>query len=166
MTPSGKEGVTAPDFREALARWASGVSVVSIRDEHGVAATTVSSFSSLSLDPPLVLVALTESSRTLKRVQAAGRFSVSILSAAQKDIAMRCAKGEAAHAEFDDDAFLQGTLASLSCTVRDVLHYGDHLLLIGQVLGIHHGPHQEPLLYWNRAYRAVTALPPAEPENP
>jgi flavin reductase (DIM6/NTAB) family NADH-FMN oxidoreductase RutF len=40
-----------------------------------------------------------------------------------------------------------------------VHRYGDHLLLIGQVVGIHRGAEQEPLLYWNRAYRAVTALP-------
>ncbi|MCY1077372.1 flavin reductase family protein [Archangium lansingense] len=158
MSQSTPEGVSAPDFREALARWASGVAVVSVRDEQGLAATTVSSFNSLSLTPPLVVVALSESSRTLKRVQASGRFSVSILASAQRDIAVRCSKGEAEDAAFDDDAFARDCLAGLSCTLRDLHRYGDHLLLIGQVVNVRRGEEREPLLYWNRAYRAVTAL--------
>ncbi|WP_224360967.1 flavin reductase family protein [Hyalangium versicolor] len=165
MTPSSSEGVNALDFREALARWASGVSVVAVRDEQGLAATTVSSFSSLSLEPPLVLLSLSDSSRTLKRVQAAGRFTVSILSAAQQDTAVHCAKGESAQAAFDEAAFVRDCLAGLSCTVLDLRRYGDHLLLVGQVVSILRGEAREPLLYWNRAYRAVTGLPPADPAN-
>ena len=159
MAPSTSEGVTAPDFREALARWASGVAVVSVRDAQGLAATTVSSFSSLSLAPPLVLLSLTEASRTLKRVEVARRFSVSILSASQHQVAVGCSKGGADAHAFDEGAFVQDCLAGLSCTLLDVHRYGDHLLLIGQVVGIHLGAAQEPLLYWNRAYRALTALP-------
>ena len=156
MAQGTPEGVSAPGFREVLCRWASGVSVVSVRDAQGLAATTVSAFSSLSLEPPLVLVALSESSRTLKRVQDSGRFTVSILSSAQRDISVRCAKGEAEDAAFDEDAFVRDCLAGLSCTLLDTPRYGDHFLLIGQVVGIRRGEEREPLLYWNRAYRTIT----------
>ncbi|WP_257449681.1 flavin reductase family protein [Archangium lipolyticum] len=150
--------MSVPDFREALARWASGVAVVSVRDAQGLGATTVSSFSSLSLEPPLVLVALSERSRTLKRVQVAGRFTVSVLSSTQRDIAVRCSKGEAEDAAFDDDAFVRDCLAGFSCTLLDLHRHGDHLLLIGRVVGVRREEEREPLLYWNRAYRAVTTL--------
>ncbi|RKH37240.1 flavin reductase family protein [Corallococcus sicarius] len=163
MTQGGPEGVTALDFREAMSRWASGVAVVSVRDAEGVAATTVSSFSSLSLDPPLVVVALQQISRTLKRVEAAGRFSVSVLSTTQRDISVRCAKGESDGLAFSEEAFVQDCLASLSCTLLDVHRYGDHLLLVGRVVGIQRGADGEPLVYWNRAYRAVTAHPDPAP---
>lgn len=155
MIQSTPDGVSASGFREVLARWASGVAVVSVRDAQGLGATTVSSFSSLSLEPPLVLVALSDASRTLKRVQAAGRFTVSILASAQRDVSVRCSKGEAEDAAFDDDAFARECLAGLSCTLLDVHRYGDHLLLIGRVVGVRRGEEREPLLYWNRAYRAI-----------
>ncbi|RKH35816.1 flavin reductase [Corallococcus praedator] len=163
MSQSGPEGVSALDFREAMSRWASGVAVVSVRDAEGVAATTVSSFSSLSLSPPLVVLALQQTSRTLKRVEAAGRFSVSVLSTAQREISVRCAKGDAEGLAFDERAFVQDSLAGLGCDVLDVHRYGDHLLLVGRVVGIQRGVEGDPLVYWNRGYRAVTAHPDPEP---
>ncbi|MFP2924251.1 flavin reductase family protein [Pyxidicoccus sp. 3LG] len=165
MTQSTSDGVDALEFRDAMARWASGVAVVSVRDGQGLAATTVSSFNSLSLEPPLVVVALSDRSRSLKRVEAAGRFTVSVLSSAQRDVAMRCAKGEARDAEFDEGAFVLDSLSGLGCTLVDVHRYGDHSLLVGRVTAVRRGGEHEPLLYWNRAYRAVTELPPAGTEN-
>ncbi|QSQ25352.1 flavin reductase [Pyxidicoccus parkwayensis] len=163
MLPSPQAGVDARDFRDALSRWASGVAVVSLRDAHGLAATTVSSFSALSLEPPLVLVALKETSRTLKRVEAAGRFTVSVLTSTQRDIAAKCASGAAEEAAFDERAWVHGSLVGLSCELHDLRPYGDHLLVAGRVLGVYRGVDSEPLLYWNRAYRAVTELPSAGP---
>ncbi|MCP3137415.1 flavin reductase family protein [Pyxidicoccus xibeiensis] len=165
MTQSTSEGVAPSGFRDAMAQWASGVAVVAVRDAEGLAATTVSSFSSLSLEPPLVVVALSERSRTLKRVEAAGRFTVSVLSVAQREVAVKCAKGEAEDAAFDEGAFVRDGLAGLSCTVEAVHRYGDHLLLVGRVTEVRRGEEQEPLLYWSRAYRAVSELPSAGTEN-
>lgn len=163
MTQSGTEGVAAPDFREAMSRWASGVAVVSVRDADGVAATTISSFSSLSLTPPLVVLALQKTSRTLHRVEAARHFSVSVLSATQREVSVRCAKGEAEGLVFDEGAFVQDSLMGLACALLDVHRYGDHLLLVGLVERIQRGAEGEPLLYWNRAYRALTAHPEPGP---
>ena len=155
MDSSSHPGVPAPDFKEALSRWASGVSVVAVRDAQGIAATTVSSFSSLSLEPPLVLVALKEGSRTLKRVESSERFTVSVLSSAQQEVSARCARGEAEEAAFDEDARVRDSLVGLSCALHDLRRYGDHLLLVGRVVAVHRGVDGEPLLYWNRAYRAL-----------
>lgn len=148
-----------------MARWASGVAVVAIRDTEGLRATTVSSFSSLSLEPPLVVVALSDASRTLKRVEASGVFTLSILSAAQRSISVRCAKGELDAQLFDADAFVQDSLVGLSCQVHGLHRHGDHTLIVGRVTRVHEGRPQEPLLYWARGYRTVTSLPPSDSDG-
>ncbi|WP_043711767.1 flavin reductase family protein [Corallococcus macrosporus] len=162
MTQGSPEGVDAKGFRDAMAQWATGVAVVAMRDAEGLRATTVSSFSSLSLEPPLVVVALSEASRTLKRVEATGRFTLSILSAAQRSISARCAKGELDEALFDADAFVRDSLVGLSCQVHGLHRHGDHTLIVGRVTRLHEGRRQEPLLYWERGYRTVTSLPPSD----
>ena len=165
MTQSTPEGVEARGFRDAMARWASGVAVVAIRDTEGLRATTVSSFSSLSLDPPLVVVALSDASRTLKRVEDSGVFTLSILSAAQRSISVQCAKGELDAQFFDADAFVRDSLVGLSCQVHGLHRYGDHTLIVGRVTRLHEGRPQEPLLYWARGYRTVTSLPPSDSDG-
>ncbi|NMO16134.1 flavin reductase [Pyxidicoccus fallax] len=163
MSQDSQAPVATSDFKEALSRWASGVAVVSVRDAEGLCAATVSSFSSLSLEPALVLVALKENSRTLKRVEAAGRFTVSVLSSTQREVAASCASGAPDTAAFDENAWVRDSLVGLSCSLHELRRYGDHLLVVGQVRSVQRGVEAEPLLYWNRAYRAVTALPPAGP---
>ncbi len=162
MIQSTPEGVDARGFRDALARWASGVAVLAVRDAEGVRATTVSSFSSLSLEPPLVVVALSQASRTLQRVEATGGFTLSVLSAAQRSVSVTCAQGEPDARLFDDAAFVQDSLVGLSCVVHGLHRHGDHTLIVGRVTRIHEGRQQEPLLYWERGYRTVTSLPPSD----
>ncbi|WP_426753357.1 flavin reductase family protein [Myxococcus sp. Y35] len=162
MTQSSPEGVDARGFRDAMARWASGVAVVAVRDAEGLRATTVSSFSSLSLEPPLVVVALSQASRTLPRVEASGGFTLSILSAAQRSVSVQCARGELDAQLFDDNAFVRDSLVGLSCVVQGLHRHGDHTLIVGRVTRLHEGRPQEPLLYWERGYRTVTSLPPSD----
>ena len=71
-------------FRDALGRFASGVTVVTVRDADGVHGITVSAFSSVSLEPPLVMVAVGKKARAHARIAAAGRFGVSVLAADQQ----------------------------------------------------------------------------------
>jgi flavin reductase (NADH) len=166
MNVASPPGVDASDFRAALSRWASGVAIVSVRDAQGLAATTVSSFSSLSLSPPLVMVALAERSQTLERVKASGRFTVSLLAAGQQEAASRCAKRAADEADFDEDGHVRGSLASLACTTHDLRQYGDHLLLVGRVERLQLGAGGAPLLYWDRGYRVLAQLPaPTGPDK-
>ncbi|WP_044890881.1 flavin reductase family protein [Myxococcus hansupus] len=162
MMQSTPGGVDARGFRDAMARWASGVAVVAVRDAEGLRATTVSSFSSLSLEPPLVVVALSQASRTLTRVEAAGGFTLSVLSSAQRSISVKCARGELDAHLFDDDAFVRDSLMGLSCVVHGLHRHGDHTLIVGRVTRLHEGRPQEPLLYWERGYRTVTSLLPSD----
>src|SRR5512140_3664520 len=78
-------------FRDLLARWASGVTVVTVRDGDAVHGMTASSFASVSVDPPLVLVCLYRGTRTREHIVRERRFAINILSAEQQDIAERFA---------------------------------------------------------------------------
>lgn len=157
MDRDAQSDVSSMDFRNALARWATGVAVVSVRDGLGLAATTVSSFNSLTLDPPLVLVALADRAKALPRIQASGVYTLSVLTAQQQPISERCAQTQALEEDFDEAGRVKGALMTLRCTLHDTQRYGGHTLLVGRVqeVRLHDGP-AEPLIYWNRAYRAIT----------
>lgn len=153
--------VSPHTFRDALARWATGVAVVAVRDARGVAATTVSSFSSLTLEPPLVLVALSERAQALPRIQAAGRYVINVLSSEQVELADRCSRTEVREDDLDARGLIPGALVSLSCTLHDSPRYGTHTLLVGRVHEVVTLDRAaEPLLYWNRQYRNLSDLPP------
>jgi flavin reductase (NADH) len=116
----------------------------------------VSSFTSLSLDPPLVSVALSTKSRTLKRIESTGEFTVSVLGAGQQSVAEQCARLDAPDAAlFDESGHVLGAIGALTCRVHDIRTYGDHLLVVGEVDMARRNEHDAPLLYWNRAYRAL-----------
>lgn len=160
MDPAGPSDVSSMDFRNALARWATGVAVVSVRDEVGLSATTVSSFNSLTLEPPLVLVALADRAKALPRILASGGYTISVLTSTQQEISHRCAQSQAREEDFDPQGRVRGALMSLRCSLHDANRYGGHTLLVGRVqdVTLHEGP-AEPLLYWNRDYRGLVPLP-------
>lgn len=160
MDAGGQADVSSIDFRNALAQWATGVAVVSVRDQDGLSATTVSSFNSLTLEPPLVLVALADKGKSLPRVLAAGAYTISVLTSEQREISERCAQTQAREEDFDAEGRVQGALVSLRCAVHDTHRHGGHLLLVGRVLEVRHNPRSaEPLLYWNRDYRSLSLKP-------
>lgn len=147
-------------FREALARFASGVTVVITRN--GAAAHvgfTASAFSSLSLDPPLVLVCLQKDADSYEAFMQAERFTVSILATGQRDIARRFAtkgidKLDGTVVVTAPDSGLpriDGASAWLDCRMRSRLDGGDHTILIGEVVAAGAGD-AEPLLHFNRAF--------------
>lgn len=161
MSAGLPEDISSLAFRNALSQWASGVAVVTVRDALGVAATTVSSFSSLTLEPPLVLVALSERARALPRIEAAGRYVINVLTSEQLDLADRCSRTEVQEVDVDDAGRIPGALVSLSCSVHDAPRYGTHTLLVGRVHEVVSLDREaEPLLYWNRQYRHLSDLPP------
>lgn len=148
-------------FRNALSQWATGVAVVAIRDATGVAATTVSSFSGLTLEPPLVMVALSDRARALPRIEAAGRYVINVLASDQIDLAERCSRTEVREEELDAEGRVAGALVSIVCTLHDAPRYGTHTLLVGRVHEVVTLDRPaEPLLYWNRHYRALSDLLP------
>lgn len=132
--------VSGLDLRAAMGRFASGVAVVTTVTRGRADGMTVNSLTSVSLDPPVLLVCLTESARSTAAVLAAGRFAVSVLSAGQRSVALRFAARGADH--FAGLPLVYGdhtvpvvpeALAHLECSISDSRHVGDHVVIFGEV---------------------------------
>ncbi|WP_214366439.1 flavin reductase family protein [Pseudonocardia sp. H11422] len=127
-------------MRRTIGRFATGVAVVTTVDRDQPHGMTVNSLTSVSLEPPLLLVCLTTGARTTDAVVRAGRFAVNILGARQEEIALRFARRGADH--FDglplrygehDVPVVPDALAHLECTVDRHFEAGDHVVVIGHV---------------------------------
>lgn len=138
------------------------VTVVTAPGAEAPAGATANAVASLSLAPPLMLVCLERSSRTLEAVRAAGRFAVNVLGADGAEQA-RVFASQAPHAEkwrgveWRDRAglpVLDEALVWVACELRDVLDGGDHVIVTGSVLAL--GAREgDPLLFHEGAYRAL-----------
>jgi flavin reductase (DIM6/NTAB) family NADH-FMN oxidoreductase RutF len=134
----------APDerhLRNALARFATGVTVVTTRTQEGkLEGLTANSFSAVSLDPPLVLWSLKASARSLPSFRAAGHFAVNVLAASQHGLCRRFATPRAD--KFEDVDYtsglagcplLTGALAIFECSMETQVAGGDHVIFFGRV---------------------------------
>jgi 3-hydroxy-9,10-secoandrosta-1,3,5(10)-triene-9,17-dione monooxygenase reductase component len=156
--------VDSLSFRRALGQFASGVTVVTTRDASGrPLGLTVSSFCSVSLHPPLVLVCLDRRSDANAGLDESGHFAVSVLSEEQEDVSRRFAAP--GPGKFDGFRFVEGrhglplvpgALAHVQCRVRSRHEEGDHLVWVGEVLALAASPGR-PLLYHAGAYHALPA---------
>jgi flavin reductase (DIM6/NTAB) family NADH-FMN oxidoreductase RutF len=164
----------ATDFKDALASWASGVSVVATAAGDLVYGLTVSSFTSLSLDPPLVLVCLGNRNRLAALIQDAGRFTISLLAAEQGWVSAQLARsgrepaptlGVPQEASAAGLPWVAGAVAHLACDLERHLPVGDHTIVVGRVTEAVAHPDRAPLLYYRRGYRAVGQADP-EPAQP
>ena len=152
----------AQDLRRLMSRWATGVAVVTSSDEAGPRGATTNAVTSLSLDPPLVLVALDRGSNTLRAVRASGRFCVNVLAAEQEDVARRFAtkaSGEeklagVAHELAEGMPVLHGVLAWLVCRLEQELEGGDHAILVGRPLEAGGDQDAHPLVFFSGRYRS------------
>ncbi len=151
-------------LKDALAAWASGVAVVGARDAEGDHGTTVSSFTSVSLEPPLVLVSLASNARILTPIEASRRFSVSVLAADQQAASTYLATrgrapgfGPVPTVRLSDDLpGVEAALAHLTCSIEAAIPQGDHTLLVGRVTSAAADPTPRPaLLYFQRGYRTL-----------
>ena len=157
--------ISASDFRQAIGHFASGVTVVtSIRADGEPVGTTASAVTSLSLDPPLVLVCLGRASLTLQAVRAHGAFVVNVLAAPQRHLSANFARrGQAAAWDGvrhrpgpTGSPRLDGVLAALECTVENSLPGGDHEIVVGRVRDVETSDNDAaPLLYWRGAYTSL-----------
>jgi len=153
------------DFREALASWAGGVTVVTTRHDGLVYGITVSSFTSLSLDPLLVLVCLHNTNRLARMIQDSGRFAVSILADGQDEVARWFAEPgrepTPAFAKFGTiemstgSPIVAGAVAHVDCEFEHKVPGGDHSIIVGRVVGAASDPLRRPLVYFRRAYRTL-----------
>jgi flavin reductase (DIM6/NTAB) family NADH-FMN oxidoreductase RutF len=139
-------------FRGCVGEFATGVAVVTAEHEDFSAGMTLNSFTSVSLEPLLVLVSLGTGSRTLHATSASGRFAVSILKREQRDVALDFSEPGALfprrHVERDREGFLTVSAAAavLRCQVERIEEAGDHALVLGEVVSIAHGG-GEPLIF-------------------
>ncbi|HEX4732548.1 MAG TPA: 3,4-dihydroxy-2-butanone-4-phosphate synthase [Solirubrobacterales bacterium] len=149
-------------MRDVMGHFATGVSVVTAREEGGApVGTTANAVSSVSLDPPLLLACLANDSETMAAIRAGGRFAVNILAEDQRHHSDRFArKGEAVGAhevDFDDHEIgvpvLPGALATIACEVEAIHPAGDHQIVVGEARHLdRREPATQPLLFYRGSY--------------
>ena len=156
--------VSVDDFKKALQLWASGVSVVTTSSEKfGVQGMTVTAFTSVSVNPPQVLVCINDSADTGAGIEESQSFAVNILNADQQDLSNQFAGGTSQQQRFENTDWkagitgapiLNNTLMSLDCKVVEKVLAGTHWIIIGEVQDCvcRSG---EPLLYYRGAYRQL-----------
>ncbi len=135
-------------LRDAFARFVTGVTVVTAQSDAGPVAITANSFTSVSLDPPLVLWCLGCDSNRYEAFMAARHYAIHVLSADQRDLCDLFARDGAALARMPHNRNARGVpvladcLARFDCSLRDVHRAGDHQVIIGEVeaLGFRPGP--------------------------
>lgn len=157
--------VTAAAFRHAMGHFATGVTVITSVGPHGQpVGTTASAVSSLSLDPPLLLVCFDQSSQTLAAIRAHGAFAVNVLAAPQEKLSANFARrglttdwdGVPHRPGLTGSPRLHGVLATLECTVEHRLPGGDHEIVVGRVRDTQTGDDEAvPLLFWRGRYASL-----------
>ncbi len=156
--------VSVDDFKKALQLWASGVTVVTTNSEKfGVQGMTVTAFTSVSVNPPQVLVCINDSADTGAGIDESQTFAVNILNADQQDLSSQFAGGTSQQQRFENTDWkagitgapiLNNTLMSLDCKVVEKVLAGTHWIIIGEVQDCVCRS-REPLLYYRGAYRQL-----------
>jgi len=150
--------VTRDEFRNALGRFASGVTVVTAIFADGPWGMTVSAFSSLSLEPPLVLICIDKRAGGHDNLAVGSFFAVNILSDCQEEVSRRFASRDVDRFEgirfrpgSTGAPLLDGALANIECRAIDAHPGGDHTIIVGEVLAteISDG---KPLAYFRGSY--------------
>jgi flavin reductase (DIM6/NTAB) family NADH-FMN oxidoreductase RutF len=153
-------------FRNAMRHLAAGVSVITVGRGNDIAGMTVTSVSSLSVDPPTLLVSVDRASSSWPLLLRHGFFGVNILSSDQIDIAERFSgKGGLKGAERFAGAqwitrasgtpLLAGALAAIDCEIEDIVERHTHGILIGRVMDMRLSPRTAALAYWQGQYVAI-----------
>ena len=150
-------------FRKALGFFATGVTVVTGLTHDGVpVGVTVNAFSSVSLNPPLILICLANTTGCLDAFCESDRFCVNILGEDQEALSEDFA-GPQEH-KFKDRTYetwesgcpiLPGCLVTMECTRTNTIDGGDHFIVLGKVDRIEHAPDGRPLLYFKSTYNGI-----------
>jgi flavin reductase (DIM6/NTAB) family NADH-FMN oxidoreductase RutF len=137
MPPFTPGPETARAFRDALGRFATGVTIVTTRTESGPLGITANSFASVSLDPPLVLWSPARASRRFAAFESAKDFSIHILSESQHQMATAFTRdGWPLDGGWHDDdgaPVIEGCIARFDCTRHAIHDGGDHAIVVGRV---------------------------------
>jgi flavin reductase (DIM6/NTAB) family NADH-FMN oxidoreductase RutF len=178
--------VTAPEatfdsrrFRDVLGHFATGVAVITAVAPSGPVGMVVSSFTSVSLEPPLVAFLPDKSSTSWPKIRAAGAFCVNILSAGQEDLCAQFARkgidkfaGVAWREASTGAPILEGGMAWIDCELAQTFESGDHFIAIGRVLQLEAAEYGVPLVFFQGGYGHFEFPPaparavPASPAGP
>ena len=145
-------------FKQLLGRFASGVTVVTTKNNEGVHGVTVSAFSSLSMEPPLVLICIARTGSSHDMLLAGQRFVVNILSAKQASLAYKFANPDLdSQARFADENYhttenglpvFEANLAHIACRLINTFDGGDHTIFVGEIESGDFSEGEEPLVYY------------------
>jgi flavin reductase (DIM6/NTAB) family NADH-FMN oxidoreductase RutF len=137
-----------------MSRFATGVAVVATMDEGAPYAAAVNSLTSVSLEPPLILVCLQLHSRTAAAIERCGAFSVSVLADTHEAYSRRFAKSHPSEGELelvDGLPVVTGCVAGMICETESMQVKGDHVIIVGEVVRTHQGEGM-PLLFFGSKY--------------
>lgn len=152
------------EFKKSLSRFASGVTIVTYTGNGESGGITVSSFSSLSMDPPLVLFSINRSVGSHEKLLQSSHFCIHILSREQETLSNQFSSSKIDKNELlrnisierkEEIPLLPGSLSRLFCERFAIYEGGDHSIFIGKVLSAETDESKEPLLYYNRGYRTL-----------
>ena len=161
--PEYHAGSDARTLRDALGCFATGVTIVTAIGKDGLPfGLTANSFTSVSLDPPLLLVCVAHSSSSAEAIKAVDHFAVNVLQIGQQPTSNRFAsKGEDRFANTPwspgetGAPLLTGSLSAFECAREAIHDGGDHFILVGRVLKANFEPRRDPLLYFRGKYRRL-----------
>ncbi|MBA6437032.1 flavin reductase family protein [Streptomyces sp. GMR22] len=166
--PGVRTALDAEEFREAMARLAAPLTIVTTHDAEGRPwGFTASAVTSVSLDPPLVLVGIAHASSCFAAFAATGEFVINVLGAQHRDTARRfAARGTDRFAGGDFDVVggagpprLPDAHAALRCTVADRVPVGDHDLILGTPTEVHTAASTRPLMWHLRQFHTFGPSP-------
>lgn len=155
--------VTSDDFRDAAGKFATGVTVITTDRAGKAYGTTVSAVSSLSMDPPMMLICLNSASQTHDMVLKSGKFAVNVLSEDQEDLAFAFArKGDSKftgvpYHYLEEVPSLDGALTTIACRTVDTIKGGTHTVFLAEVVGIEHND-SRPLMYFRGKFGKLTQV--------
>jgi flavin reductase (DIM6/NTAB) family NADH-FMN oxidoreductase RutF len=151
------------EFRNALRKFASGVTVVTVAADGALHGMTASAFASVSLDPPLILVCLDKASRTRALIARTGAFAVNVLRSDHQDTSQAFSRAgvkpfaTVPHKTGSNGApLLDEAIASLECGTYRIFEAGDHDVVLGEVTATS-VPGGDPLVYYDGAYRSLSS---------
>lgn len=161
-------------YRKVLGQFATGVTLVTTLSDNAPWAMTANSFTSISLNPPIVMVAVTHGLVTNRAIRESGAFAVNILNDDQMWLAKRFGSRNRPSDQFADvrtdtaitgSPIIQGCLAWVDCRLADLTEQGDHTVFFGRVEEMSLEAHGDPLLYYSSGYARIEPAPRPQPEG-
>jgi flavin reductase (DIM6/NTAB) family NADH-FMN oxidoreductase RutF len=158
--------IDAETFKQVLSHWVTGVTIVTARDGDRIHGMTVSAFTEVSLDPPLVLVCADKGSSTHPVIAAGKVFAVNVLRNDQAELSNRFASKKEEQTRFDGLAYETGesgapliadVVSNLDCRLVAAHDHGDHVVYVGEVVDVRYQG-GDPLLYRSGSYGSFEKL--------